>query len=107
MRYQPHHTHTPFCSKTRDVSSLKVFQAESMSPTTTCATKATQLREEQSCQVSSSADLTASMPQLHGVQYITHRLWISLCIDSSDYRCCGSMHKGTRYGFVKSDYKCR
>ena len=84
-----------------------MFQVESMSPATTRMIKATQLREEQSRQVSSSADLTASMPQLRGVPYVTYGLWISLCIDSSNYRCRGSMHKGTRYSFVKSNFKCR
>src|SRR6266702_2907137 len=99
--------HAPFCGTFRDDLHFKVFQVERASPTTTRAMKATRLREERSSQVSSSADLTASMPQLRGVPYVTYGLWISLRIDSSDYRCRGSMHKGTRHGFFKSDFKCR
>ncbi len=49
---------------------FKMFQVECVCPTKTSVTKVTQLREEWHLSSYLSAELTASMPQLHGIPYI-------------------------------------
>ncbi|KAH9014248.1 hypothetical protein EDB85DRAFT_2157556 [Lactarius pseudohatsudake] len=57
-------------------------------------------------QAASSADTTASAPQLRGNSYVTHGRRRTLRIDISDFKFRGSVRGGTRQGSSKSNSQC-
>ncbi|KAH9041042.1 hypothetical protein EDB85DRAFT_2140216 [Lactarius pseudohatsudake] len=88
----------------RDISNRATFaQAPAPLPRRHARQQRHENNQEQPHQVASSADPTASAPQLRGGSHVAIKFQRTSRIDSSDFRFCGSVRGGTRRSSLKSN----
>ncbi|KAH9019177.1 hypothetical protein EDB85DRAFT_2153994 [Lactarius pseudohatsudake] len=88
----------------RDISNRATFaQAPAPLPRRHARQQRRENNQEQPHQVASSADATASAPQLRGGSHVAIEFQRTLCIDRSVYRSRSSVRDRTRSGSSKTD----
>ncbi|KAH9010381.1 hypothetical protein EDB85DRAFT_1902116 [Lactarius pseudohatsudake] len=105
----------PTQRRSRVARTLSRYRSKSLtafiSPAAPCVAAAAQEQRKRSRssvpQAASSADTTASAPQLRGGSYVTHGRQMTARIDSSTFRFRGSVRGGTRRDSFKSNSQCK